>query len=173
MLRNVTLLGGLSRVLEVLRPCFTAPTFETFSVLVTGLFAAPVGRTVCGMLTGAGLAQVWHHARAHRFFSAARWCPHQLGLAVAQVVVSSLLAPGAPIPLAVDDTLLRRRGKKVHGVGWFHDGSAAGQVKLGFAEQLGGGGDHRDAAVPVPAASATGARRVSGERRCHEAGPGP
>jgi hypothetical protein len=118
--------------LDVLRPCFTAPTFEVFTVLVTGLFAAPVGRTVCGMLTGAGLARVWHHARAHRFFSTARWCPHQLGLAVAQSVVSSLLAPGAPILLAVDDTLLRRRGKKVHGVGWFHDGSAAGQVKLGY-----------------------------------------
>jgi hypothetical protein len=65
MLRRVTLPGGLSRVLEVLRPCVTAPTFETFTVLVAGLFAAPVGRTVCGMLTGAGLAQVWHHARAH------------------------------------------------------------------------------------------------------------
>jgi DDE superfamily endonuclease len=32
----------------------------------------------------------------------------------------------------IDDTLFRRRGKKVHGAGWFHDGSAAGQVKLGF-----------------------------------------
>jgi hypothetical protein len=28
--------------------------------------------------------------------------------------------------------LFRRRGRKVHAVGWFHDGSAAGQVKLGF-----------------------------------------
>ncbi len=34
--------------------------------------------------------------------------------------------------MVVDDTLFRRRGKKVHGVGWFHDGSAAGQLKLGF-----------------------------------------
>jgi hypothetical protein len=28
--------------------------------------------------------------------------------------------------------LFRRHGKKVHAVGWFHDGSAAGQVKLGY-----------------------------------------
>jgi hypothetical protein len=28
--------------------------------------------------------------------------------------------------------LFRRRGKKVHGAGWFHDGSAAGQLKLGY-----------------------------------------
>jgi SRSO17 transposase len=132
MLRGLTLPGTLLRVLDPLRLCFTAPTFETFTVLVAGLVAQPVGRTVCGMLTGAGLARVWHHARAHRFFSAARWCPQQVGLMLAELIVTGLLAPGAPITVAIDDTLFRRRGKKVHGVGWFHDGSAAGQVKLGF-----------------------------------------
>jgi hypothetical protein len=84
------------------------------------------------MLTGAGLARVWHHCRAHRFFSAARWCPRQLGLQIAELVVAHLLPAGAPITVAIDDTLFRRRGKKVHGAGWFHDGSAAGQAKLGY-----------------------------------------
>jgi hypothetical protein len=119
-------------VLTTFRPCFTAPTFTVFSALVAGLVAQPVSRTVCGMLTGAGLARVWWHGRAHRFFSAAKWCPQQVGLVLAELIVTQLLAPGAPITVAVDDTLFRRRGKKVHGVGWFHDGSAAGQTKLGF-----------------------------------------
>ena len=132
MLRGLTLPGTLSRVLDPLRPCFTAPSFETLIVLVAGLVAQPVGRTVCGMLTGAGLARVWHHARVHRLFSAARWCPRQVGLMLAELIVTGLLASGAPITVAIDDTLCRRRGKKVHGVGWFPDGSAAGQVKLGF-----------------------------------------
>jgi hypothetical protein len=118
--------------LDPFRSCFTTPTFETFTGLVAGLVAQPVGRTVCGMLTGAGLARVWHHCRAHRFFSAARWCPRQVGLMAAELVVAHLLPAGAPVMVAVDDTLFRRRGKKVHGAGWFHDGSAAGQVKLGF-----------------------------------------
>jgi hypothetical protein len=132
MLRGLTLPGTLSGVLAAFRPCFTAPTFTTFTALVAGLCAQPVSRTVCGMLTGAGLAQVWHHCRAHRFFSAAKWCPRQVGLLLAELIVGHLLAAGAPITLAVDDTLFRRRGRKVHGTGWFHDGSAAGQVKLGF-----------------------------------------
>jgi hypothetical protein len=119
-------------VLDPFRPCFTTPTFETFTALVVGLVAQPVERTVCGMLTGAGLAQLWHHCRAHRFFSAARWCPQRVGLVLAGLVVVHLLPAGAPITVAVDDTLFRRRGKKVHGVGWFHDGSAAGRLKLGF-----------------------------------------
>lgn len=132
MLRGVTLPGALSRVLVTFRPCFTAPTFVVFTALVAGLFAQPVSRTVCGLLTGAGLARVWHHCRAHRFFSAAAWCPRQVGLVLAELIVTALLVPGAPITVAVDDTLFRRRGKKIHAVGWFHDGSAAGQAKLGF-----------------------------------------
>lgn len=132
MLQGPTLPGTLSRVLAAFRSCFTAPTFETFTMMVVGLVAQPVSRTVCGMLTGAGLAQLWPHSRAHRFFSTAKWCPQRVGLVLAELIVTRLLPAGAPIIVAVDDTLFRRRGKKVHGVGWFHDGSAAGQTKLGF-----------------------------------------
>ncbi len=133
MLRGLTLPGTLLSVLDPFRPCFTAPTFETFTALVAGLVAQPVGRTVCGMLTGAGLARVWQHCRAHRFFSTARWCPRQLGLQMAELIVTRLLAPGAPITVAIDDTLFRRRGKKMHAAGWFHDGSAAGGSSWGMA----------------------------------------
>ncbi|MTJ60909.1 transposase, partial [Nocardia seriolae] len=132
MLQPCTLPVALTRVLFPLRKCFTAPTFTTFTMLVAGLFAQPATRTVCGMLTGAGLARVWHHTRAHRFFSAARWDPAQLGLVVAELIVAQLLPPGSAITVAVDDTLCRRRGKRVHAAGWFHDGSAAGRAKLGF-----------------------------------------
>ncbi|MDQ4032979.1 MAG: hypothetical protein M3332_12225 [Actinomycetota bacterium] len=59
MPRGLTLPATLSRVLDPLRSCFTAPTFEMFTALVAGLVVQPVGRTVCGMLTGAGLARVW------------------------------------------------------------------------------------------------------------------
>src|SRR5918997_1041288 len=43
-----------------------------FTALVAGLLAQPMSRTVYGMLTGTGLARVWHHCRAHRFFSTTR-----------------------------------------------------------------------------------------------------
>jgi hypothetical protein len=52
---------SLAGLLAVFRPCFTAPTFQTFVGLVVGLIAQTRHRTVCGMLTGAGLDQVWHH----------------------------------------------------------------------------------------------------------------
>jgi hypothetical protein len=46
---------SLAGLLAEFRPCFTAPTFQTFIGLVVGLIAQTRRRTVCGMLTGAGL----------------------------------------------------------------------------------------------------------------------
>ncbi|MEV0372466.1 hypothetical protein AB0I10_21980 [Streptomyces sp. NPDC050636] len=34
--------------------------------------------------------------------------------------------------MAVDDTLFKRRGKKVFGAAWQHDGSAAGRDGIGY-----------------------------------------
>ena len=47
-------------------------------------------RTVCGMLIGARLSGVWHHARAHRFFSLAAWQPDELGLRIAELIAQRL-----------------------------------------------------------------------------------
>ena len=79
MLRVNRLPGSLAELLEEFRPCFTAPTFTTFAMLAAGLIARQAGRTVCGMLAGAGLGGVWHHSRAHRFFAAAAWTPMRSG----------------------------------------------------------------------------------------------
>jgi hypothetical protein len=133
MLRVPTLPGSLNRVLEPFRPCFTTPTFTTFVSLLAGMIAAPVSRTVCGMLAGAGLAGVWHHSRAHRFFTAARWHPDAVGLTLLRVVVGHLVPIGAPLLIAIDDTLLRRSGRRVHATYWAYDGSlkvAKGNTKL-------------------------------------------
>ena len=106
---------SLAGLLAVFRPCFTAPTFHTFVGLVVGLIAQTRRRTVCGMLTGAGLDQVWHHSRAHRMFTNARWSGDALGLALADLIVARLLPAGAALTIAVNDTLFKRSGKKVFG----------------------------------------------------------
>ncbi|MEU5646732.1 transposase [Streptomyces milbemycinicus] len=119
-------------MLAVCRSCFTAPTFRTFCVLLTGLIAQTRRRTVCGMLLGTGLERVWHHARCHRLFSTARWSADEASLALAGLVVARLLPDGAPLQVAVDDTLFKRSGKKVFGAAWQHDGAARGPRPAGF-----------------------------------------
>src|SRR6266849_8926502 len=124
--------ASLMTLLASFAPLFTAPSFRTFRGLACGFLAQAGRRTVCGMLAGAGLSRIWPHDRAHWFFSGARWDPDDLGLAVARLVVALLVPAGQPVLAAVDDTLFRRRGKKVWAASWFHDGSAQGPAKTGY-----------------------------------------
>lgn len=73
---------------------------------------SPARRTVCGMLTAAGMNTLWHHSRAHRFFSTARWSLDQVGLTVLGLVIGWLIPITSPVVIAIDDTLFRRRGRK-------------------------------------------------------------
>jgi DDE superfamily endonuclease len=123
---------SLASVLACFASLFTAPSFRTFTMLACGFLAQTGKRTICGMLAGAGLSRIWPHDRAHWFFARARWDPDDLGLAAAKLVVKLLVAAGQPVTAAIDDTLFRRRGKKVWAAGWFHDGSAAGPAKTGY-----------------------------------------
>ena len=107
MLPGATVPSSLADLLAVFRPCFTAPTFPTFVGLLVGLIAQTRGRTVCGMLTGAGLDQIWHHSRAHRLFSNARWSGDALGLVLADLIVARLLPADSAVTIAVDDTLVQ------------------------------------------------------------------
>ncbi len=112
----------LRTLLAAFAPCFTVRTFPTFQALAVGFLAQPGVRTVTGMLTAAGLAGRRHHDVAYRFFAAARWSTDQVGLVVASLIVT-ILPAGAPLLVAVDDTLLRRAGRKLHGAAWHHDGN--------------------------------------------------
>ncbi len=132
MLPEGTLPVSLQVLLAWFQPCFTAPSFRTFCALACGFWVQTGRKTVCGMLTGAGLSRIWPHHRAHYFFARGRWQPGDLGLALARLVVSLLVPAGEPVTVAIDDTLFRRRGKKVWAASWFHDGSAAGKDKTGY-----------------------------------------
>src|SRR6266487_4527734 len=124
--------ASLMTLLAVFSSLFTAPSFRTFTGLACGFLAQSGKRTVCGILTGAGLSRAWPHDRAHYFFSRARWNPDDLGICVAKLVIGMLMPDGEPVEVLIDDTLFRRRGKKVWAAAWFHDGSAAGPAKTGY-----------------------------------------
>jgi DDE superfamily endonuclease len=115
---------SLDELLLLFKTCFTRPTFETFRALVVGQISQTGLRTVCGMLVGARLSALWHHARAHRFFSHARWSADELGLRLAELIVERFCEPGASVLVAVDDTLLHRLGRKIHACFWHHDATA-------------------------------------------------
>jgi len=132
MLPDLALPASLMTLLAAFEPLFTAPSFHTFCALAAGFLAQTGRRTVCGMLAGAGLSAVWRHDWAHRFFSCARWNAEALGLALTRLTVTLLVPDGDPVLVAIDDTLFKRTGPKVHAIGWFHDGSAQGPHPVGM-----------------------------------------
>lgn len=113
--------ASLEGLLSLFSSCFTRPTFQAFRALVVGQISQTGLRTVCGMLVGARLSGVCHHARAHRFFTCARWSTDRVGLALAAMICERLLAADAPVVVAVDDSLFARVGAKVHACSWHRD----------------------------------------------------
>ncbi len=132
MLSRSNLPTSLSSLLGPFRTLFSAPSYTTFCALVPGFLAHTGERNVCGMLSGAGLAQHWHHSRAHRFFSQAPWSIDALGLLLTSIIIQTLVPAEAAVRLVADDTLMHRTGRKVFGALWCHDGSATGPKQLGF-----------------------------------------
>lgn len=116
--------SSLDGLLVLFASCFTQPSFQTFRAMVAGQVSQTGLRTVCGMLVGARLSVVCDHSRAHRFFSRARWCPDELGLRLAALIAERLLGRGAPVTVAIDDTLLQRWGRRVWGCFYHHDATA-------------------------------------------------
>jgi hypothetical protein len=114
---------SLAGLLSLLAPCFSQPSFQTFSALVVGFVGRIRDCTVTGMLQAAGLAGEWHHSRAHDFFARRRWEPDRLGLRLLDFLVSVFVKPDGPIRLAVDDTLFGRSGRRVWGAHYLHDGA--------------------------------------------------
>jgi hypothetical protein len=118
---------SLADLLSAFGSCFTQPTFGTFQALVAGFLTQPGQRTVTGMLVGARLAGRRHHDLAYRFFATARWSADQLGLCLLDLIAAMLVPAGSPLLLAVDDTLWRRSGPRLHGAAWHHDGAGPGR----------------------------------------------
>ncbi len=114
----MTLVSSFCELIQQLACVMTAPTFDTFVTVLTGwVFARR--RTVTGMILAADAVGTKHHSAFHRLFAKAEWCLDELGLAVF-TLIEPWLRDGA-VMLALDDTLARKRGLKVFGVGMHHD----------------------------------------------------
>lgn len=111
-------------LLQPLSVAMTVPTFDTFLIVLCGwVFARR--HNVTGMILAADAVGSKHHSAFHRLFSAARWSLDEVGLAVADLLLSGngagAGAAGTRVTLALDDTLCRKHGRKIFGVGMHHD----------------------------------------------------
>lgn len=113
----MSLVPSFLDLLQPLSCVMTAPSFESFRTLLTG-WVFTRRHTVTSMMLAADAVGTKHHSAYHRLFAAARWSLDELGLAVFALILPLL---GDVALLGIDDTLARKRGLKVFGVGMHHD----------------------------------------------------
>ncbi|MEJ7570351.1 MAG: transposase [Polyangiaceae bacterium] len=106
---------------EVLRPALTRPGFDNALVVFVGWVLSSGPHAVTEALVVTDVARRRHHERFHRFFSRGTWDPDEIG----KLLFGRLLYwvdAGAPIQVALDDTLAPKKGPHVFGIGSHLDG---------------------------------------------------
>jgi hypothetical protein len=101
-------------------PLFRHRTWRHAEVLLIGAILAPGKRTVTSILRITGLSHERHFVNYHRVLNRARW----RGREAAQLLLSLLIdafAPAGPVILGLDDTIERRRGKRISAKGIYRD----------------------------------------------------
>ena len=115
-------------LLQHFAPVFTAPTYQTFVVIVAGWVLSQRHRFITEVIFSGGKVGIGHWSRFHRFFSHAAWDIDTFSMALAKLVVT-ILAPGAELLWAVDDTLCRKRGLTLYGAGMHYDPLISSRAK--------------------------------------------
>ena len=107
-------------VLEQFAPVFSARVWQNALILLIGAILCRKERTVAGILRVMGLGNDPHFVNYHRVLSKARWS----GLQAAKILLGLLvvLVPvNCPIIIGIDDTIERRKGKKIKAKGRYRD----------------------------------------------------
>src|SRR5690349_17396614 len=94
------------------QPCFTAPGYRAFCVLVAGWVHCRGRHTITGVVIAAGAVGGRHISVFHRFFARARWSLDAVGRALFGLALRWLPAD-RPLFILVDDTLARKQGKGI------------------------------------------------------------
>jgi hypothetical protein len=115
-----TLPAQMIRVLTLFAPLFSKSVFQHAQVLVAGAILAPGKRTVASALRAMGLEEERRFCRYHRVLSRATWSSRVASRLLLRLLVEAFV-PEGPLVLGVDETLERRRGKKVGAKGIYRD----------------------------------------------------
>ena len=101
-------------------PLFVHRSWQQAQVLLLGAILAPGQRTVASLLRIAGLSRERHFVNYHRILSRAAWSP-RAGARILLGLLVDAVAPNGPIVMAIDDTIERRRGRRIKARGIYRD----------------------------------------------------
>jgi DDE superfamily endonuclease len=108
-------------VLAPFAPLFSHRVWRHAQLLLLGALLTPSARTVTAALRATGLAAERHFTNYHRVLNRATWSARQGSRMLLRMLVTQLVPPEATIVLGADDTVERRRGRKIHAKGCYRD----------------------------------------------------
>jgi len=101
-------------------PLFSKRLWAHVQVLVAGTILAPGKRTITSALRVVGLEEDRQFCRYHRVLNRAAWSGKEAARVLLGLLVEALV-PDGPLVLGVDETLERRRGRKIAAKGIYRD----------------------------------------------------
>lgn len=113
-------------VLAIFSSEFSIPTWKNIQILLIGAILCRGPRRISSVLRVMGLSSIRNFSKYHRVLSRAEWN----GLALTKILFGlliKLLPESWPILVAVDETLERRRGKKIKAKGLYRDAVRSSQ----------------------------------------------
>lgn len=116
-------------VLAAVSSEFSCPTWKNIQVLLIRAILCRGPRCVSNVLCVMGLASIRNFSKYHRVLSRSQWN----GLMLAKILLGllvKLLPESWPILVAIDETLERRRGKKIKAKGLYRDAVQSSQSNV-------------------------------------------
>jgi hypothetical protein len=107
-------------LLNTFAPLFSDRVWRPAQVLLIGALLAPGQRTVTSCLRIVGLGRERRFVNDHRVLNRARWRGREASRLLLDLLVNRFV-PTGPIVLAIDDTIERRRGKRIQAKGIYRD----------------------------------------------------
>ena len=101
-------------------PLFSRRVWEHAQLLLAGAILAPGRRTVGSALRAVGLDREKRFHRYHRVLSRAAWSSREASCVLLRLLVEAFV-PDGPLVVGIDETLERRRGKKIRARGIYRD----------------------------------------------------
>src|ERR687898_1019956 len=108
-------------VILTLAPVFVQQgTWRHTELLLIGAILAPGKRTVTSLLRIAGLGRERRFTNYHRVLNRAAWDARAAARLLLGLLIAAF-APSGPVVLGIDDTIERRRGKRITAKGIYRD----------------------------------------------------
>jgi DDE superfamily endonuclease len=117
----------VSAVLAAFAPLFTLPSWLRAQALLCGVLLAPANHTLTAALRALGLADGPGFQNYHRVLNRARWSARQAAHHLLKLLIEAFV-PAGPVILGLDDTVERRRGRKLTARAIYYDAARSSKA---------------------------------------------